>query len=59
MRHLIVFAALVITTAPLVTYVLALIVRMEGFDLRRALGIGIGFSGALLLFLPEGSLPDA
>lgn len=50
--------AVVITTSPLLTYLMALGVRMEGFDLRRALGIAVGFAGALLLLLPKGSLPD-
>lgn len=50
--------ALVITTVPLFTYLLSLAARLEGFDWRRAMGIGLGFSGALLVLLPAGSLPS-
>jgi len=50
--------ALVITTVPLITYLLSLAVRLEGFDWRRAAGIAIGFAGTLLVLLPEGSLPS-
>ena len=49
--------ALVITTVPLITYLLSLAARLEGFDWRRAGGIVLGFAGALLVLLPEGSLP--
>lgn len=49
--------ALVITTVPLFTYLLSLAARLEGFDWRRAMGIGLGFAGALLVLLPAGSLP--
>ena len=50
--------ALVITTVPLFTYMLSLAARVEGFDWRRAVGIGLGLVGALLMLLPEGSLPS-
>ena len=50
--------ALVITTVPLFTYVLALSFRLEAFDWRRAAGIGLGLAGALLVLLPAGSLPS-
>jgi len=50
--------ALVITTVPLITYLLSLAARLEGFDWRRAGGIVLGFAGALLVLLPEGSLPS-
>ena len=50
--------ALVITTVPLFTYVLSLSVRLEGFDWRRATGIGLGLAGTLLVLLPAGSLPS-
>jgi drug/metabolite transporter (DMT)-like permease len=49
--------ALILTTAPLITYSLALGTRIEGFDFKRAVGIGLGFCGALLILLPKGSLP--
>ncbi len=50
--------ALVITTVPLITYLLSLVFRLEGFDWRRATGIALGFAGTLLVLLPEGSLPS-
>ena len=50
--------ALVITTVPLFTYLLSLAVRVEGFDWCRAIGIGLGLVGALLMLLPKGSLPS-
>ena len=50
--------ALVITTVPLFTYLLSLGARLEGFDGRRAAGIGLGFAGALVILLPQGSLPS-
>ena len=50
--------ALVITTVPLFTYLLSLSVRLEGFDWRRATGIGLGLAGTLLVLLPAGSLPS-
>ncbi len=51
--------ALILTTAPLVTYSLALGIRLERLDLGRAAGIGLGFAGGLLILLPKGSLPAA
>ena len=48
--------ALVITTVPLITYLLSLAARLEGFDWRRAVGIVLGFAGTLLVLIPEGSL---
>jgi drug/metabolite transporter (DMT)-like permease len=50
--------ALVITTVPLFTYLLSLAARVEGYDWRRAAGIGLGLAGALLILLPKGSLPS-
>ncbi len=50
--------ALVITTVPLITYLLSLAARLEGFDWRRAVGIVLGFAGTLLVLLPQGSLPS-
>jgi len=50
--------ALVITTVPLFTYLLSLVVRLEHYDWRRALGISLGFAGSIILLLPESSLPS-
>jgi len=49
--------AVVVTTAPLLTYVFALGLRMEIFQPLRALGIATGFAGGLVLVLPKASLP--
>ena len=50
--------ALVITTGPLFAYLLSLFVRLEGFDWRRAAGIGLGFVAILMIAVPDASLPD-
>ena len=50
--------AVILTTIPLVTYALALLVRAERADGRRALGIGVGLLGAALVVLPGGAMPD-
>ena len=50
--------AVVVTLAPLLTYLFALLVKLERFRLQRAAGIALGLSGALLLVLPAASLPD-
>lgn len=49
---------LMIPMAPLMTYVLILVTRTEGFDLWRALGVVLGFVGVGCIVLPEGSLPE-
>lgn len=49
--------AVVVTTAPLLTYVFALALAMEAFRPLRAAGIATGFAGALFLVLPKASLP--
>jgi drug/metabolite transporter (DMT)-like permease len=50
--------AVVIATAPLLTYLFALLFRVEVLSLARAAGIGLGFAGSLLIVVPERSLPD-
>jgi drug/metabolite transporter (DMT)-like permease len=49
---------LMIPMVPLLTYVLILALRMEGFDAWRALGVVLGILGIALIVLPEGSLPE-
>ena len=49
--------AVILVTIPLLTYAMALLLRMEPVDGRRALGIGLGLSGAVLVVMPGGSLP--
>jgi drug/metabolite transporter (DMT)-like permease len=50
--------AVVVTFAPVITYLMALLIGMEAFRLQRGLGVLLGLSGALLLILPETSLPS-
>ena len=49
--------AVVVPTAPMFTFLLALLLAMERFNLVRALGVAIGFAGTLMLVLPRGNLP--
>ena len=53
------FMAIVIVLSPLLTYVIALAIRIERFVAVRAVGVVVGLVGAALLVLPEGSLPSA
>ncbi|HXV23414.1 MAG TPA: DMT family transporter [Alphaproteobacteria bacterium] len=50
--------AIVVTTVPLLTYALAMIVKLDVLSIRRALGILIGLAGSLLLVVPKASLPE-
>ncbi|MSP82635.1 MAG: DMT family transporter [Alphaproteobacteria bacterium] len=43
---------------PLVTLALALAFRVERFEPKRALGIGLGLAAILLIVVPESGLPD-
>lgn len=48
---------LLVTLSPLMTYALSQFLRTETFHPRRALGMALGFAGALLILLPRASLP--
>jgi drug/metabolite transporter (DMT)-like permease len=48
----------VVTTVPVITYLLALALGIERFQGRRAVGIALGFGGVLFIIGPEGGLPD-
>ena len=50
--------AVMITTVPVITYILAIALRMERLAAMRALGVAFGLGGALLILLPSTSLPD-
>ncbi len=52
-------AVLTIPFVPLTTYVIALAMRMERFDLLRLAGVLCGLGGAALILLPKASLPSA
>ncbi|MEO1192468.1 MAG: DMT family transporter [Pseudomonadota bacterium] len=49
--------AVVVTTAPIITYSLALAAAMERLSWLRGGGIALGFCGALVIVLPEQALP--
>lgn len=44
--------SVVLSTIPILTYLLALLMRLEPFQAIRAAGIGFGFAGALVILLP-------
>ena len=50
-------AAVIITTSPLITFVIALALAIEKFNPLRACGVALGFGGALMLVLPGSALP--
>ena len=51
-------AAILVTTVPLVTYAIAMAVKLDHFAPRRSLGLLAGFLGALVLVGPRASLPE-
>jgi drug/metabolite transporter (DMT)-like permease len=48
----------IIITAPVITYAVALVIRLERFAWMRSVGVVLGFAGAAVLVLPNGSLPS-
>ncbi len=50
--------ALIVTLSPIFTYGFSMVLRLEGFSARNALGMALGLGGALLIVLPRASLPD-
>jgi drug/metabolite transporter (DMT)-like permease len=52
------YASVLILFSPMLTYAIALILRMERMVKIRAVGIVVGMAGAAVLVLPEGSLPS-
>ena len=53
------YASVVILLSPVLTYLIAVMVRLETVNPMRAIGIMIGFAGAGLLVFPQGSLPSS
>ena len=49
---------MMVQMAPLLTYVLIVMMRSERFDLVRALGVVLGILGVGLILLPKGALPE-
>lgn len=59
-RHLTVgYVSVLVLFSPLLTYVFAILLRLERVNLLRGLGILVGFAGAAVLVVPEGSLPSS
>ncbi|MEL6219975.1 MAG: DMT family transporter, partial [Pseudomonadota bacterium] len=57
-RHLSVgVQSLVLATVPMMTLMLALALREERFEARRAAGIGLGLAAMLVIAVPEAGLP--
>lgn len=52
------FVSVLVLFSPMLTYVVALAMRMEAFVAVRAAGIAIGLVGAGVLVVPDGSLPS-
>jgi drug/metabolite transporter (DMT)-like permease len=52
------YASVVILISPVLTYIFAVLLRLESINPMRAIGIVIGFAGAGLLVFPQGSLPS-
>ncbi|MBM3545594.1 MAG: DMT family transporter [Alphaproteobacteria bacterium] len=50
--------SLLVNLSPVVTYALAVLIRLEAFSALRALGILIGLSGVVVLMSPGVALPD-
>lgn len=50
---------LLITLTPAMTYVFALLFRLERFRWVSMGGVGVGLAGVLLIVLPDGSLPQS
>ncbi len=53
------YVSVLVLFSPLLTYVFAILLRIERINLLRGLGILVGFAGAGVLVIPEGSLPSS
>jgi drug/metabolite transporter (DMT)-like permease len=52
------YMSVLVLLSPVLTYVFAVVMRLERVNTMRAVGILIGFAGAGVLVLPQGSLPS-
>lgn len=52
------FVAVVTVVSPLLTYIFAIVLRLERPQILRVFGILVGLCGVAILVLPEGSLPS-
>lgn len=50
--------SVLMSVVPLVAFPIAIVLGLEGFNPRRALGLLCGLAGVLVLVLPRASLPD-
>jgi len=50
--------AILVTTAPIFTWLLSQLFRIEPFDRMRLAGVAVGLLGTLILLVPRASLPD-
>lgn len=50
--------AIIISTVPIVSLLVALLVRMEQFSWQRSLGVLLGVMALVLIAIPDASLPD-
>ena len=50
--------AIIVSLVPLMTYGIALVLRIERLQGSRAVGIGIGLVAILMIVVPDASLPD-
>ncbi len=58
-RHLPVgVQSLLLSTVPMGTFLLSVLIREERFQARRAAGLGLGLVAVLMIALPEQSLPE-
>ena len=51
--------SILISAVPLISFPLALMLGLDRFSARRALGLGLGMAGVALIALPKASLPEA
>ncbi len=51
--------SIIISTVPMIAFVVALSLRMDRFTASRAAGLALGLLGVALIALPGGSLPQA
>lgn len=51
--------SILIAFVPLLTYPLAIALKIDDYDQRRLIGLLLGFLGVLMILLPSSSLPDA
>ncbi len=50
--------SILISTVPLIAFPMALALGTDRFDVKRMLGLALGFLGVALIALPQSSLPD-